>query len=83
MLIGDILTRVVGPHLDTTSEGVPVPASELWKPMSQGRRSAVNVQRVGTGTRDRMALHRLPVSHRLLGNTFLTDCLQNPRQELE
>lgn len=45
--------------------------------------AGVNVQRVGTGTRDRMALHRLPVSHRLLGNTFLTGCLQNPRQELE
>ena len=43
----------------------------------------VNVQRVGTGTRDRMALQRLPVSHRLLGNTSLTGCLQNPRQELE
>ena len=45
--------------------------------------AGVNVQRVGTGTRDRMALHRLPVSHRLLGNTFFARCLQNPRQELE
>lgn len=45
--------------------------------------AGVKVQRVGTGIRGRMALHRLPVSHRLLGNTFLTGCLQNPRQELE
>lgn len=45
--------------------------------------AGVNVQRVGTGTRERMASRRHPDTRWLLGNTFFARCLQNPRQELE